>query len=128
MGQLQKNPNFPNNSAGFTILLHPVTNIGVGLQRGFVPQGVGFDNLGLTNYVGIQGYVGRASLAQNQGPPDLQGLLTNRSSVTMSQLMAADGSSNTLLWTYPREQKADLDPAVAHSADSFKAGDVDESH
>jgi len=38
------------------------------------------------------------------------------------------GSSNTLLWTYPPEQKADLDPAVAHSAESFRPGDVTTSH
>jgi prepilin-type N-terminal cleavage/methylation domain-containing protein/prepilin-type processing-associated H-X9-DG protein len=93
VGGLAKNPNFPNNTAGITVLLHPVA---AGLLRGYIPLGAGYDNLGLTNYVGIQGYAGRASLAANGGPPDLQGLLTNRSNVPMTQIV--DGASNTLLF------------------------------
>jgi type II secretory pathway pseudopilin PulG len=47
---------------------------------------------GYTNYVGVAGYFGAAT------PGYYQGLLTNRSAVSLAQLTGADGASNTLLF------------------------------
>jgi prepilin-type N-terminal cleavage/methylation domain-containing protein len=56
--------------------------------------GSGADNLGRTNYLGVAGYGGAWV-----GPASpFIGVFTNRSSVTLAQLTAADGASNTLLF------------------------------
>ncbi len=47
--------------------------------------------LGRTNYLGVGGFA-------NNVYPQYAGVLTNRSAVTMSQITAADGTSNTLLF------------------------------
>jgi prepilin-type N-terminal cleavage/methylation domain-containing protein len=49
-------------------------------------------NLGLTDYVGVSGYAGAA------GGGNSQGVFTNRSQVSLTQVTAADGTSNTLLF------------------------------
>jgi prepilin-type N-terminal cleavage/methylation domain-containing protein len=62
-----------------------------GLDLGGVVVGpkAGF---GYTNYVGVAGYCGAAASWYYQG------LLTNRSAVSLAQLTSADGASNTLLF------------------------------
>ncbi len=57
----------------------------------FFPIGGGGDNVGRSNYAGVGGYAGTIS-----GPSI--GVLTNRSSVSLSQLSEADGTSNTALF------------------------------
>jgi prepilin-type N-terminal cleavage/methylation domain-containing protein len=47
--------------------------------------------LGLTNYVGVSGYLGAAQ-------QDFQGLMLNRSAVSMAQLTSADGAAYTLMF------------------------------
>jgi prepilin-type N-terminal cleavage/methylation domain-containing protein len=56
--------------------------------------------IGRTNYLGVAGYFGQAF-------PDFKGIFTNRTEVSLSQLTAADGASQTLMFgevgrgTYP---------------------------
>jgi prepilin-type N-terminal cleavage/methylation domain-containing protein len=49
------------------------------------------DNLGRSNYVGVGGYLGRAP-----GYETYQGPLSTKSEVTLAQITARDGTSNTL--------------------------------
>ena len=67
-----------------------------------VLEGVAFNSaqgMGRTNYVGVQGFIGW----ERMSPPfdtreKHQGILSNRSSVTIEQITAMDGTSNTLLF------------------------------
>jgi prepilin-type N-terminal cleavage/methylation domain-containing protein len=64
---------------------------------GFTLNGGYIDNasfpLGRSSYVGVAGYAGNFPTS-----PDVQGLLTNRSAVTLAQATGADGTSNTLMF------------------------------
>jgi prepilin-type N-terminal cleavage/methylation domain-containing protein len=51
----------------------------------------GYPTLGRTNYIGVSGYCGLANR-------NYQGIFTNRTPISMAQLTAQDGSSNTLLF------------------------------
>ncbi len=54
-------------------------------------------DLGRTNYVGVAGYFGRASrFVDNK--IDYEGLMCNRSNVSLAKLTEADGTSNTLMF------------------------------
>jgi prepilin-type N-terminal cleavage/methylation domain-containing protein len=57
----------------------------------FFPIGGGGDNLGRTNYAGVAGYGGAVS-------DPSAGVFTNRSGVSLAQLSAADGASNTAMF------------------------------
>jgi prepilin-type N-terminal cleavage/methylation domain-containing protein len=61
------------------------------LEGLFFPTAVN-DSLGRTNYVGVAGYAGAAM------PGYYPGLMSNRSRISMAQLTAADGASNTLMF------------------------------
>jgi prepilin-type N-terminal cleavage/methylation domain-containing protein len=63
------------------------------LPGGFTLEYGGFTNVavGRTNYLGVAGYGGQAASI-------FQGLFTNRTPVSMAQLTAADGASNTLMF------------------------------
>jgi prepilin-type N-terminal cleavage/methylation domain-containing protein/prepilin-type processing-associated H-X9-DG protein len=71
--------------------------------------GSGGDNLGRTNYVGVAGLWGVGTGFDSQS-----GMLANRTSVSLLQVAAADGTSNTLLFgeylgdveTMPRPRSA----------------------
>ncbi len=67
---------------------------GFDLDFPYFPIGGGGDNLGRTDYAGVAGYMGAADGTQS---PYI-GLLTNRSSVSLAQVAAMDGASNTMLF------------------------------
>jgi prepilin-type N-terminal cleavage/methylation domain-containing protein/prepilin-type processing-associated H-X9-DG protein len=68
------------------------------LQLGYFQPAPDVDQLGRTNYVGCQGFFGKASSEVPPNTPNYEGLLCNRSRVTMAQLARTDGASNTLLF------------------------------
>lgn len=71
------------------------TRSGFDLFVGGFTMAEGGGNLGRTNYVGVAGYGGQI----NDAAVDrYAGVFCNRSSVSLAQLTAADGSSNTLLF------------------------------
>jgi prepilin-type N-terminal cleavage/methylation domain-containing protein/prepilin-type processing-associated H-X9-DG protein len=96
-------------STGVAVLMHTYVDFGAG-QAGsyisFFAPDTGLDSneppsytvcdFGRTNYVGVSGYMGRASKYFNG--PDYEGVLCNRSNVTLENVSAADGASNTLLF------------------------------
>ena len=80
------------NSAGTIVGAH--TYVGPGFfdqDLPYFPIGGGGDNLGRTNYVGVAGYAGAVAA-------DSAGVFTNRSRVSLAQLTAADGASNTAMF------------------------------
>ncbi len=78
----------PENSVGAIGALTTYTT-----PTGFTLVYGAFANVpvGRTNYLGVAGYAGQAL-------PIYQGLFTNRTPVSLAQLTAMDGSSNTLLF------------------------------
>ncbi len=69
-------------------------------------------DLGLTNYVGVAGYYPTV--------PQYNGLMTSRSKVSLEQLTAADGASNTILFGEALGD-SDAQPEVNHNV-SWMAG------
>jgi type II secretory pathway pseudopilin PulG len=67
-----------------------------------VLEGVGYTSvsgMGRTNYVGCQGYIGYERMSPPYDDRDnYQGILSNRSSITIEQIVAQDGASNTFLF------------------------------
>jgi prepilin-type N-terminal cleavage/methylation domain-containing protein len=92
------------------------TNSGRVFAAGFgVTQGSA-GLLGRTNYVGVAGGLGHLSGGNVQSGWDFwEGVFTNRSSVSLTQLSAADGSSNTLMFgeTLGGAQQAPRDTSFA---------------
>jgi prepilin-type N-terminal cleavage/methylation domain-containing protein len=95
---------------GIAFLLHCDLNIPAqqaDLDVVYYPAGQGADDIGRTNYVGCQGFFGKASEAfvsnsvprpLGTAPANFEGLLCNRTRVTLAQLTNQDGASNTLLF------------------------------
>ena len=97
-------------SIGVAVLVHPFVDWSIGqpgtLLSYFSPD-TGLDDnepptytvndFGRTNYVGVSGYLGCATqyLSEFQ---DYEGLLCNRSNVTLVNVSAADGTSNTMMF------------------------------
>jgi prepilin-type N-terminal cleavage/methylation domain-containing protein len=71
--------------------LDPANPGQVNLDGQFVPNSAGGNTLARTNYIGVGGYVGKCS-------PQYDGVFSNRSAVSVGQVSAADGTSNTLLF------------------------------
>jgi prepilin-type N-terminal cleavage/methylation domain-containing protein len=65
--------------------------------------------IGRTNYLGVAGYGGQAV-------PDFQGAFTNRTEISVAQMAAADGTSNTLLFG---ECATSVDPSVGSVAHTW---------
>jgi prepilin-type N-terminal cleavage/methylation domain-containing protein len=61
-----------------------------------ISDGFTINDLGRTNYVGVAGYLGRAS--KYVSATDYEGLMCNRSNISLASLSAADGSSNTMMF------------------------------
>ncbi|HVS38709.1 MAG TPA: DUF1559 domain-containing protein [Gemmataceae bacterium] len=80
------------NTAGTIVGAHTFAGPGfVDLDLPYFPIGGGGDNLGRTDYAGVSGYFGAANST------DI-GVFSNRSSVSLNQITAADGASNTLMF------------------------------
>ncbi len=60
-----------------------------------IPMAQGGSNLGRSNYIGVAGFGGTVNIA---AVDQYAGLFCNRSGVSLEQLTAADGSSNTLMF------------------------------
>lgn len=86
---------FADPSAGdagmFQLYAFPDEGAELGLPAPFTAN-----DLGRTDYLGVSGYMGRASI--DFAPPDFEGILCNRSNLTLANVSAADGTSNTLLF------------------------------
>ncbi len=54
-------------------------------------------DFGRTNYVGVAGYFGQASKFVDNNV-DYEGLMCNRSNISLAKLTEADGTSNTLMF------------------------------
>jgi prepilin-type N-terminal cleavage/methylation domain-containing protein/prepilin-type processing-associated H-X9-DG protein len=68
-----------------------------------LPGGQGANELGRTNYVGVAGYMGKASkyFAPPYAPPptpDYEGIMCNKSKVSLANIADADGASNTMMF------------------------------
>jgi prepilin-type N-terminal cleavage/methylation domain-containing protein len=61
-----------------------------------IADGFTVNDLGRTNYLGVAGYLGRAS--KYAADTDYEGLMCNRSNISLASLSAADGSSNTMMF------------------------------
>jgi prepilin-type N-terminal cleavage/methylation domain-containing protein/prepilin-type processing-associated H-X9-DG protein len=61
-----------------------------------ISDGLTVNDLGRTNYMGVAGYLGRAS--KYASDTDYEGVMCNRSNITLASLSAADGASNTLMF------------------------------
>lgn len=85
-----------SNSVQTNILTHTFrTAYGFELFIGGVAISEGGADLGRTSYVGVAGYGGQI----NNGTVDqYRGIFCNRSGLTLEQLTASDGSSNTLMF------------------------------
>jgi prepilin-type N-terminal cleavage/methylation domain-containing protein len=100
----QDDPNV-TPSLGVGVLLHTYVDLNTGLANislGYfapdTPIGdtLTLNDLGRSNYVGVAGYFGRVS--KYFPPTDYEGLMCNRSNVTLASLTAADGASNTMMF------------------------------
>jgi prepilin-type processing-associated H-X9-DG protein len=102
----QDDPNL-TPSTGVTVLLHafndPAASDAGMFQLYALPDDgpdIGLplpaSDLGRTNYLGVSGYLGRAS--KYFAPPDFEGIMCNRSNVTLANVSAADGTSNTMMF------------------------------
>ncbi|HWY87261.1 MAG TPA: DUF1559 domain-containing protein [Gemmataceae bacterium] len=84
---------------GPTVLLYVTINL---LEREYIatstPIADGFTpgDWGRTNYLGVAGYLGRAS--KYEGDTDYEGLMCNRSNISLANLSAADGAGNTMMF------------------------------
>jgi len=80
--------NAPNSNAQIGALTTFTTPTGFTLLYGAF---IGIP-IGRTNYLGVAGYAGQAVA------PELQGAFTNRTLISIGQMAAADGTSNTLFF------------------------------
>ncbi len=80
------------NSAGTLVGAQAYAGPGfLDLDLPYFPIGGGGDNLGRSDYAGVSGYFGAADSI------DI-GVFSNRSGVSLAQISAADGASNTLMF------------------------------
>lgn len=85
-----------SNSAMTDVLTHTFRSVsGFELFVGGIGVSSGGESLGRTSYVGVAGYGGQIN---NATVDRYAGLFCNRSGVSLQQLTAADGSSNTLMF------------------------------
>ena len=81
-----------SNTVGTIVSAHTFLLPGaVDEDLAFFPIGGGGDNIGRSNYAGVAGYAGAVS-------PSSAGMFTNRSSVSLAQVSAADGASQTVMF------------------------------
>lgn len=98
-------------TVGVTVSLHVYNNnVGFGYNITFVPYDLtsspAIPNLGRSNYFGSAGVTGRGTNSFTPFPilpapynwQTFEGVLTNRSQLTLGQLTVQDGSSNTLMF------------------------------
>jgi prepilin-type N-terminal cleavage/methylation domain-containing protein/prepilin-type processing-associated H-X9-DG protein len=92
-------------SEGVGVALHIFVDIHAGIvDMDFIadPPNIPFagtimaTDFGRTNYVGVAGYFGRASKFVDS--TDYEGLMCNRSNISLARLTEADGASNTLMF------------------------------
>jgi len=90
---------------GVTVIFHTMIDFhtgSAGITRVYVERNQPIDgshtmgDLGQTNYVGVSGYAGRAS--KYIGDTNYEGLMCNRSNISLAMLPAADGTSNTMMF------------------------------
>jgi prepilin-type N-terminal cleavage/methylation domain-containing protein/prepilin-type processing-associated H-X9-DG protein len=73
-----------------------------GIRVAYLPPDTGLggtltlNDFGRTNYVGVAGYMGRAS--KYLSDTDYEGLMCNRSNLSLTNVSAADGTSNTMMF------------------------------
>ncbi len=87
--------NATNQTSGVGAVLHTWTSAPneFTITVGWFGNDPDVQGLGRTNYVGVSGYAGRVPLGSRY-----EGALENRSTLSIGQLTAADGASNTLLF------------------------------
>ena len=96
-------------STGVAVLLHAFSDPSAGVAGMYqlyacpdegadlgLPAPYTASDLGRTDYLGVSGFMGRASI--DFAPPDFEGIMCNRSNVTLANVSTADGTSNTLLF------------------------------
>jgi prepilin-type N-terminal cleavage/methylation domain-containing protein len=93
---------------GLIIAIQPYAGPGYYDETGFLTSPSA--HLGLTDYVGVSGYIGAA------GPANQQGVFGNRSQVALAQVTSADGTSNTLMFG---ESLGDSDTGPRNYANSW---------
>jgi prepilin-type N-terminal cleavage/methylation domain-containing protein/prepilin-type processing-associated H-X9-DG protein len=100
----QDDPNIAP-ALGIGVMLHTYVDFGAlkaGLYDEYFPVDVPIfgtqtvNDFGRTNYVGVSGYLGRAS--KYVADTNFEGIMCNRSNITLANLSAADGASNTLMF------------------------------
>jgi len=79
------------NGLGVMVTMH--TYDGWTLHAYYGPNSGGWSGVGRTNYTGVSGYAGKVN-----GLGQYEGILANRSTLTLSKLTARDGASNTMMF------------------------------
>jgi prepilin-type N-terminal cleavage/methylation domain-containing protein/prepilin-type processing-associated H-X9-DG protein len=92
-------------TVGLSIMLHNYINLNsgdYGLRLPYFPPDMGLggnltvNDFGRTNYVGVAGYMGRVS--KYVASVDYEGIMCNRSNLSLATLSAGDGASNTMMF------------------------------